>query len=573
MSKAPAPTTEKPGGRVVVLLLLGLLVLFGGLYATAYVLAGDNVPRGTTVSGVRIGGEPHAEAAQRLEVGLAERLTREVTFTVDGEDASASADELGFSVDYDASVAEAGGRRSWHPVRLWEYFTGGEELEAVVVVDEEAFGEFLEATNAEHGRPAKDGTVTFEAGEVRTTSALVGKGVDPAQARARLIEAFLAPEPRSAELVTDTVDPEVSDADVQSFRESFADQAVSGPVIVGFGEATVTLEPGDFAPALAAEVKDGALAPVLDADTLHEVVADKASVDGKPVDATVAIIDGKPQVVPGKPGVTYDHAALEKQFLDVVTAQGDGRTVSLPSQVAQPGFTTEDAEALGITEKVSRFTTYFPYAEYRNVNIGRAAELVNGTVLKPGETFSLNGTVGERTRENGFTEGFMIADGVFKSDLGGGVSQMATTLFNAAFFAGLKDVEHKPHSFYIDRYPVGREATVAWGSVDLRFKNDTEHGVLIEAHVAPGTTSSQGVVTVTMWSTKVWDITSKTGERHNFTSPATRTLTGPECVENSGYGGFDIDVKRIFRKHGSSDVVRTEVFHTTYTPRDTVICK
>ena len=84
-------------------------------------------------------------------------------------------------------------------------------------------------------------------------------------------------------------------------------------------------------------------------------------------------------------------------------------------------------------------------------------------MLKPGDTFSLNDIVGERTAANGFTKGFIISDGVFTEDFGGGVSQVATTTFNAAFFAGLEDVEHKPHSFYIDRYPVGREATVAWG--------------------------------------------------------------------------------------------------------------
>ena len=102
----------------------------------------------------------------------------------------------------------------------------------------------------------------------------------------------------------------------------------------------------------------------------------------------------------------------------------------------------------------------------------------------------LNGVVGERTRENGFTEGFIISNGVFKEDLGGGVSQMATTTFNAMFFAGLKDLEHKPHSFYIDRYPVGREATVAWPTVDLKFENDTPYGVLIQASVTPSTPST-----------------------------------------------------------------------------------
>src|SRR5690606_8421626 len=143
-------------------------------------------------------------------------------------------------------------------------------------------------------------------------------------------------------------------------------------------------------------------------------------------------------------------------------------------------------------------------------------------ILKPGEVFSLNDTVGERTRENGFTEGFVISDGILVEDLGGGVSQMATTLFNAMFFAGLEDVEHKPHSFYIDRYPLGREATVAWGAIDLRFENDTPHGVLIYANVKPSTPSSQGVVTVSMYSTKYWDITTTTSDRYNFTEEETR---------------------------------------------------
>jgi hypothetical protein len=149
---------------------------------------------------------------------------------------------------------------------------------------------------------------------------------------------------------------------------------------------------------------------------------------------------------------------------------------------------------------------------------------------------------------------------------------MATTTFNAAFFAGLEDVEHKPHSFYIDRYPVGREATVAWGSVDLRFRNDTRHGVLITTSVTPSTASSSGVVTVSMWSTRTWDIRARTGERYNFTEEETRRVDTRQCHPNDGYGGFDINVWRDFRRPGSSEVVRTEKFHTTYIPSDTVVC-
>jgi vancomycin resistance protein YoaR len=291
------------------------------------------------------------------------------------------------------------------------------------------------------------------------------------------------------------------------------------------------------------------------------------------VDATVTLVDGRPTVIPAKPGVGYDPADVTDAFLELVTRPEGKREMTVKATVQRPEFTTREARQLGIREKVSSFTTYYPYAEYRNVNIGRAAELVDGTLLKPGETFSLNDVVGERTLENGFTEGLIISDGIFREDLGGGVSQMATTLFNAMFFAGLEDVEHKPHSFYIDRYPVGREATVAWGAVDLRFRNDTEHGVLVDASVTPSTPSSQGVVTVSMWSTKVWDITTTTSGRYNATPPKTRVLTDEDCVPHEGYGGFDVDVTRHFREPGSSAIHHQETFHTRYTPSDTVVCE
>ena len=348
---------------------------------------------------------------------------------------------------------------------------------------------------------------------------------------------------------------------------------MSAPVVLTFGDARVRLTPTEYADALSLAPQDGALAPVLDTARLDALVGGAVSGSGAPVDATVRLVDGQPQVVPARPGVTYDPEAVHAAFLDLVTQPQDERELEVASTVAKPAFTTKDAKALGITEQVSTFTTYFPYAEYRNTNIGRAAALVDGTVVKPGETFSLNGTVGERTAENGFTEGFIISDGIFKEELGGGVSQMATTTFNAAFFAGLEDVEHKPHSFYIDRYPVGREATVAWPSVDLRFRNDTPYGVLISARLTPSTPSSSGALTVSMYSTKYWDITTTTGERYNFTQPETRTLRTEDCYPNDGYAGFEIDIVRHFRRAGESTLDHSEQMHTTYTPSDTVICQ
>ncbi len=348
---------------------------------------------------------------------------------------------------------------------------------------------------------------------------------------------------------------------------------MSGPVTLGFDGKSLTLTPAEFAPLLSMKAEGGSLVPAVKAKKLTALAKDEIGDAGAPVDATVKLIDGRPRIVKGKPGLTYAPPDVASALVTAAAADAGSREQAVKPTKTKPDFTTKDAKALGIRRKVSSFTTYYPYAAYRNVNIPRAAVLVNGTLLKPGETFSLNDTVGERTVANGFTTGFIISNGLFAEDLGGGVSQMATTTFNAMFFAGLKDVEHKPHSFFIDRYPEGREATVAWGSVDLRFKNDTPYGVLIQANVTPATASSSGVVTVSMWSTKFWDITTSTSARYNLTSPKTRTLNTENCVPNEGYGGFEVDVKRFFRKPGQSALVRDESFHTTYIPADTVICK
>jgi vancomycin resistance protein YoaR len=564
------PQRENQGGRVVVLTILGLAILCGGAYVAAYAFAGEKLPRGAEVAGVDIGGRDRDDAVARLEEAFVKRAT--VSVTVDGQPTELQAESLGMSVDYEASVDAAGGGRSWAPDRLWDYYTGGDSLDPVVTRDDAVMEDALEGLDAEFGTPAREGDVTFEGGEVHRVLGRPGHEVDRSTASDELEAAYSTGG--TAELTLTDAEPEIDQEDVQEAMNEFANPAVSGPVTLVFDTTRVRLTPAEFAPALGMKPEDGVLVPDLHEARLNRIVQRHvAGADGAPVDATVKLVDGRPQVVPAKPGVVYEPSDVADAFLQLVVADPGERRIEVEATVEKADFTTADARKLRITEKVSSFTTYYPYAEYRNINIGRAAELVNGTVLKPGETFSLNGTVGERTAENGFTKGFIISEGIFKEDFGGGVSQMATTTFNAMFFAGLEDVEHKPHSFYIDRYPVGREATVAWGSVDLRFKNTTPFGVLIEAHVTPSTPSSQGVVTVSMWSTDYWDITTKTGERYNFTSPKTRTITDPDCEPNEGYGGFDIDIWRYFHRAGSDEVVRTEKMHTHYTPSDTVICK
>jgi vancomycin resistance protein YoaR len=141
------------------------------------------------------------------------------------------------------------------------------------------------------------------------------------------------------------------------------------------------------------------------------------------------------------------------------------------------------------------FTTFHAAGESRVTNIHRIADIVRGTIVPPGATFSVNDRVGRRTTANGFVEAGAIRDGEHVSEVGGGVSQFATTLFNAAYFAGLDIEEYQAHSEYFSRYPRGREATMGFPAPDLAFRNDTPYGIMI------WTSYTGSSLTVTLYST------------------------------------------------------------------------
>ena len=144
-----------------------------------------------------------------------------------------------------------------------------------------------------------------------------------------------------------------------------------------------------------------------------------------------------------------------------------------------PKMKIEEAEALGIVEQLSVFATHHPCCQNRVKNIHTIADMLNGVVIRPGEKFSVNDFIGPRTKEKGFLDAPTIVQGEMEDTIGGGVSQFATTLFNAVFDAGLELIERQPHSYYFDRYPEGIEATLTFPKPDLVFRNDMDHGVMI----------------------------------------------------------------------------------------------
>lgn len=370
------------------------------------------------------------------------------------------------------------------------------------------------------------------------------------------------------------VDPVASRIGAQQLRVAMRDiaaPAMSGPVKLRFPAGVVSLQPSALAALLSVEPRGDRLALAVNSQALWARVAPELaemSTEGR--DAAVVLRSGQPRVVPARPSWSTEPHQVADALLTALRQTSSARVATVRTDTEPADFTTAEARALRIRERVSAFTTFYPHAQGRNVNIGRSSRLIDGTILAPGEVFSLNDTVGERTKENGFTVSFVLIDGVVTKGYGGGVSQVATTTFNAAFLAGLEDVEHQPHSIYLDRYPMGREATVAWPTIDLRFRNDTPYGVLIDSWWIPSQLGSQGAMHVDMWSSDYWTVKASRSEPYDFTQPGVRYDDSAACVEQQGGRGFEVDVYRRLLRDG--ELVRTERFHTTYNRADTVHC-
>jgi len=197
------------------------------------------------------------------------------------------------------------------------------------------------------------------------------------------------------------------------------------------------------------------------------------------------------------------------------------------------------------------------------------ADMLDGSVVKPGEVFSVNAVVGERTPEKGYVIAPGISNGLIVDQLGGGISQFGTTIFNAVFFGGHRFVEFQHHSYYFTRYPAGRDATISWPGPDFAFKNDSKYGVYID------TSYSDTSVTVTFYGHKDYHVEAVTTGPYNFTDPPTqckvnkKLAKGVTNVTQTGSQGFDILVKRVW--HYADGTTREENFFTHYKPEPVIL--
>jgi len=572
----PPPGDEPPGRprgpwwrRRAVLAPVGAVALLGAVYGVDLLVASGDVPRNTVVAGVDIGGLSPAAAASALEEQLAPRVVADHTVVADDVQAPLSPATAGITLDVDGTVDVADDQPLNPWTRLVSLFSE-REVDPVITGEDTALNAQIESIALQVDRAPIDATIAIEGTAAGVAPAADGRALDR-EGAAEAITAALARggDPATPiELPVDVTEVRVDDAEAQRVLDETVTPALSAPVTIQGSDGT-TAEVSEEAIAASLTFTpqdDGQLTVGIDPAALQTALGEELSVFGTPAkDAGFQLNGDTVSVVPSVDGTGIAPDHLAEQLLPVLTTPAP-RSVAAELGPVPADLTTEEAQALGIKEEIGSFTTNIGNPN-SGENIRVVAAEVDGALVMPGETFSLNEFTGPRGTPQGYVPAGVISGGQFTQAVGGGISQFATTMFNAVFFSGLEDVYHKPHSYYISRYPAGREATVYEGQIDLQWKNDSDTGVYIDTRWTPGT------ITVTFYGTKRYEIESISGPRVNVREPAVQEkVDDGNCRSQAGAQGFDITVTRVFRDLNSGAEIKREDFRTHYAAEPIIRC-
>lgn len=561
----------RTAATVVGAFLLLAVVVVGTL---RLVHRGEVLP-GVAMEGVEVGGLDRAAARERLADLVADRRDDTVTFTYESREFAFTPGEGTYGADLDdaVDVAYAVGRDDDVLTNSWKHVAArfGRDVDVRLPDDlrREEIEDWVADVAGEVDTDPFPGSVTADPATLEVSTEAPAPGVEVLRDEAvdLAVEGIRTAGSDRFELPTEVIPQRIEASEVERVAAE-ARRALQAPLTLTAPHGvTVVFTPSDLAPLISAEpVDDGDEATTLRLRAPTDAVAaafephlDALEVD--PVDATFEVVEGlttfdaqsdvtwEPRpaeldVVPGEDGYEFDAERAADQLSGLLATATPEAELDLV--VIEPDITTQEAEELGVDQLIGTFTTYHACCANRVTNIQRMADIVRGTVLEPGDEFSVNEHVGERTRAKGFVADGTIVRGEYVDEVGGGVSQFATTMYNAAFFAGIEILEHKAHSYYISRYPMGREGTLYYPSVDLRIRNDTDNGIFI--HTSYTGTS----ITVSLFGDNGGrKVTAIHGEPHNHRSSRTiyrdnpNLPRGTERTVQSGGTGFDVTVTRI----------------------------
>ena len=558
--------------------LLTLAALVVVAYAAGVLVTRGKIPHGTSIGGVNVGGKTVAQAKTLLRTTLAPKATAGIPVTADGVTAMIDPVTAGMTLDIDRSVDRLD-TSSMSPSAILHGFGRGSAHAAVLAVNDDALAKAVAAVAAKVDRPVSEGSVHYNGITPVAVTPQIGRTVDQAKAVAAIKSRFtsLTGDQSPITLPVTFAQPHTSQAQIEAALTKLAAPAVAGPLHLVYAGKTVDVPPATLAGVLTfAPAADGSIVatanPAKVISTFIPLLGTIPMVT--PTDAKIALVNGKPQITPSVSAMTPDDTTIAAQVPTAIVSAN--RTIQVPAKSVDPAFTTADAKKLGIkqlvgTEDPNNGATPHPCCPPRVHNLSLITGIVNNAIVLPGQVFSLNAYVGERTAARGFVLAPEISSGAEKQAVGGGVSQFATTMFNAAYFSGMKIIEHHPHSFWISRYPPGREATVSWPEPDLKWQNNTPYGVLVQSWDDGNHTH------VRFWSSNYWQVQWSSSPETNVTTPATTYETPDElsgkqvCVPTVAETGFSITIYRTLTFQGVAQP-QESWFHR-YTPQPLHICK
>lgn len=576
----PEERPEREWLGVMARLVVAVLVL-GGVYVGAALWFKDRPPAGVQVAGIDVGTMSRDAAHAHLERSLAPRLAEPVVLSVRPDGAQEPTElrldpaTAGLGYDLDATLDQVTGF-SLDPRVLWSHVVRSErELPLVGTVDEQVLSTAVAALAQDYDTDPVEGQVSLTQEGVSVVDAQDGRVLDVAPTVEAVAQAW--PDTHAVEGVAHPVAPALTQAEVDRFTTEEVEPALAAPLTVtatrGSGDgattATAELAPREIADVLSVERADGASTLSLKVDEealLARLREDLGQLERGPADATVRLSSGQIEVVRARSGAALDEDALVADVVAALRAQGSGRDVAVQLETVRPAITTAEAEDWTFTEMGS-FSSVFPTGEAnaeRTANLHTAVRHLDGYVVMPGHQFALSAALGDITTANGYHEAPIIVEGRLVKGIGGGLSQISTVVFNTSWASGVQLDAHTPHSYYIPRYPAGREATLALPGLDNLWTNDTDNPVVVRASISGDT------ITMRFLGQRQYTVRTIDGERYNITHGARVVVDTPTCVPQSLAEGFTIYNARILLKGGTE--VKRDEFTTVYQPADEIVC-
>jgi vancomycin resistance protein YoaR len=553
----------KPSKAIFAIVPLAIALMPIGIYLVDRQTSSDEIARNVTVSGVAVGGMNRADATLTVEAYENRLRTDTGVFSVNGQTFKLSPISISLDTDVTSAVDAAFlVRRDEGPVanfRSWiASFSEPEDVVLDVVFDDDAIMDQISTWEEESiPNPAYNGSVAVIDGLVVREYPKAGQSLDHVAAFDQITTEMSTLDKSGPTLeVIDsvpTLTPEVVDeaADEMSLMIDTAITMVSPDV--GF---RMTFRSEQLASAVRSDISADGLALInsFDEERVLEILDPRRSeYEIQPADAKfdINLETDEFTIVPGRNGTLLDAPTL---LINMKTAALGSGTGAFPLLIGQePSFTTEDAEAFTTLGPLAGFTTDHPAGQPRVTNIQKMADTVNGAIVLPGEEWSINDHVGQRTEEKGYVAAPAIINGApyccdHPANIGGGVSQFGTTLYNAVFYSCLADLDHKPHSLYFTRYPMGREATLGFPDPDVRFGNNTEFPIVIatgytDTSITVKMYGDNGGLTCTDVTHDMEDVVEH--EEELVADEENELMPGDREKIRSGINGFLVKVDRI----------------------------